>query len=136
MARIMAFDFGTKRIGIAVTDPLQIIATGLTTVSTPTIFDFLTDYLRHEIVELFVVGEATNFDGTLTHSSLPAQKFVEELQKRFPLIPIRREDERYTSKYAAQALVRSGVRKKQRQNKALLDEVSAVIILQTYLGHI
>ncbi len=131
----MAIDYGMKRTGIAVTDPLQIIATGLTAVDTKNIFDFLKDYLKTEEVEQFVVGYPIHLDSNESPMSLAVDKFIEDLQKNHPTIPVDREDERFTSKMAAQSLVQSGVRKKKRQNKKLLDEVSAVLILQGYLGH-
>ncbi|MGB1207259.1 MAG: Holliday junction resolvase RuvX [Chitinophagales bacterium] len=135
MGRILAIDFGKKRTGLAVTDPLQIIATGLKTVETEKVLDFLKKYVVQENVECFVVGLPLNLDGTPTDATFASNEFVKKLQKLFPNIPIEREDERYTSKMAARTLVLSGVKKKKRRNKKLLDEVSATIILQSYLGH-
>lgn len=134
MKRIMAFDYGTKRIGIAVTDPFQIIASGLATVETKNIIDFLKDYLKNEVVETFVVGLPKSLQNELTHSSEVVDNFIKTLQKSFPEIPIVTVDERFTSKMAFQTMIDSGLRKKQRQNKALIDEISATIILQSYLS--
>jgi len=135
MARIVAIDYGTRRVGIAVTDPLQIIATGLTTVDAAKALDFLVNYAKNEEVELFVVGDPVSLNGTPTHATEPTNRFVEQLKKALPHIPIAREDERFTSKEAMQTLILSGVRKKKRRNKKLLDEISATLILQSYLGH-
>ncbi|MGB1242045.1 MAG: Holliday junction resolvase RuvX, partial [Chitinophagales bacterium] len=126
MARILAIDYGMKRTGLAVTDPMQIIATGLTAVDTKNIFDFLKDYLNSEEVEQFVVGYPIHLDGNESPMSLAVDRFIEKLQKNHPHIPVDKEDERFTSQMAARALVQSGVKKKKRQNKKLLDEVSAV----------
>lgn len=131
--RIMAFDYGLKRIGIAVSDPLQIIATGLTTVGTATVFDFIKQYVAQELVVCFVVGDPRNLDNTPAQIADSVEAFVGQLEQRYPHIPLHRIDERFTSKMAAQTLVMSGLKKKQRQNKALLDEVSATLILQTYM---
>lgn len=133
MARILALDFGTKRIGIAITDELQIIASGLTTVNTKNIFSFLTDYLKKENVELFIVGEPKQLDNTLSESEQYIKPFLLKLSQTFPKIPIKRVDERFTSKIAFQSMIDSGLKKKQRQNKALIDEISATLILQSYL---
>ncbi len=134
MARILAIDYGKKRIGIAVTDELQLIASGLTTVATPEIFDFLTTYLNDEKVVLFLVGEPKQMDYTASESEELIIPFVKKLKEVFPKIPIERVDERFTSKMAFQTMIDSGLKKKQRQNKALIDEISATIILQTYLS--
>ncbi len=135
VARILAIDYGKRRTGFAVTDPLQIIATGLTAVDTTAIFDFLKEYLKNEEVEQFVVGYPLHLDESESEMSLAVDKFIEELQKNHPHIPVAKEDERYTSQMAAQSLFQSGVKKKKRRNKKLLDEVSAVLILQRFLGH-
>lgn len=132
--RIMAFDYGLKRTGIAVSDPLQIIANGLTTVATDQLFDFIKRYLSQENVVTFVVGDPRNLDNTPAEIADAVHAFVAQLAQLYPHIPIHRIDERFTSKIAAQSLVMSGVKKKQRQNKALLDEVSATIILQSYMA--
>jgi|SRR6185437_16869448 len=133
MPRILAIDFGTKRTGIAVTDPMQMIATGLTTVETPAVFDYLSKYLEKEPVEMFVVGEAKNLDGTEAQSAPAIHAFIDQLRKKFPNIPIEKQDERYTSKMAFQTMIDSGLSKSQRRNKRLVDEISAVIILQSYM---
>jgi putative Holliday junction resolvase len=135
LARILALDYGEKRTGIAITDELQIIASGLTTVETKHVFSFLTDYLKKENVELFLVGEPKQMNNTESESEQFIKLFVEKLGQTFPKIPIKRVDERFTSKMAFQAMIESGLKKKQRQNKALVDEISATIILQTYLYH-
>ena len=133
LGRILAFDFGEKRTGIAVTDELQIIASGLTTVDTKKIFSFLTGYLKNETVELFIVGEPKQMNNTASESEQFIQPFVKKLSTTFPKIPIKRIDERFTSKMAFQSMIDSGLKKKQRQNKALVDEISATLILQSYL---
>ncbi len=133
MARILAIDYGKKRTGIAVTDELQLIASGLTTVATHTLFEFLTAYLKNEQVELFLVGEPKQMNYTASESEQFILPFVEKLKKMFPKISIERVDERFTSKMAVQTMIDSGLRKKQRQNKALVDEISATIMLQSYL---
>lgn len=132
MAQIMALDYGTKRTGIAVTDEEQIIASGLTTVLTDRLMDFLHQYVRRHQVEAFVLGDPKRLDGSPTHTSAAVQQFQEELSAVFGR-PVYRVDERFTSKMAVQAIVQSGLKKKQRQNKQLVDEVSATIILQSYL---
>ncbi len=134
MARILAIDYGKKRIGIAITDELQLIASGLTTVYTNEIFEFLMEYTKNEHVELFLVGEPKQMDNSASESEVLIIPFIEELKKLFPAIPIERVDERFTSKMAFQTMIDSGLKKKQRQNKALIDEISATIILQTYLN--
>ncbi|MDO6759075.1 Holliday junction resolvase RuvX [Tamlana sp. 2_MG-2023] len=133
MGRILALDFGTKRTGIAVTDVLQIIASGLTTVSTKELLSFLKDYTQKEDVELFLVGEPKQMDNTASESEAYIIPFIAKLEKAFPKIPIKRVDERFTSKMAFQTMIDSGLKKKQRKNKALIDEISATIILQDYL---
>jgi len=133
MKRILALDYGTKRTGIAVTDELQLIASGLTTVLTKDIFTFLKEYISKEQVELFVIGEPKQLNNTESESEVFIKAFIVKLKKLFPEIPIVRVDERFTSKMAFQTLIDSGLSKKQRQNKALVDEVSATLILQNYL---
>ncbi len=133
MARILAIDYGKKRIGIAITDKLQLIASGLTTVPTAKIFDFLKTYTHKENVELFLVGEPKQMDNTPSQSETLIIPFLKKLNELFPEIPIERVDERFTSKMAFQTMIDSGLKKKQRQNKALVDEISATIILQSYL---
>jgi len=133
MARILAIDYGTKRTGIAITDELQIIASGLTTVNTKEIFSFLKTYTSKEQVELFLVGEPKQMDNTASESEVFISKFLDKLEKRFPNIPVKRVDERFTSKMAFQTMIDSGLKKNQRKNKALVDEISATLILQSYL---
>ncbi len=133
LGRILAFDYGEKRTGLAVTDELQIIASGLTTVATKKIFSFLTDYLKNETVELFIVGEPKQLNSKESESEQFIKPFIQKLKTTFPKIPIKRVDERFTSKMAFQSIIDSGLKKKQRQNKALIDEISATLILQTYL---
>lgn len=133
MGRIMAIDYGRKRTGLAVTDELQLIATGLATVETHRLAAYLDEYLRKESVELFVVGEAKHLDNTPSESARFIEPFVATLRKRYPSIPIERIDERFTSKIAFQAMIDGGLSRKQRQNKGLIDTVSAVLILQNYM---
>jgi putative Holliday junction resolvase len=135
MARILSIDYGGKRTGLAVTDPLKIIATGLQTVETPKLVSFLKDYFSKETVELVIIGMPVNWDDTATHATPLVQKFIKEFQKNFPSIPIKEVDERFTSKLASQAMLQMGLKKKQRQNKAMLDEIAATIMLQEYLQH-
>jgi len=136
MGRILAIDYGQKRVGIAVTDPMQIIANGLTTVPSAKIFDFLKDYFQKETVDLILVGLPMQMNATPSESSRFIEPFVKKLAKDFPAIPIERVDERFTSKMAFQTMIDSGINKKNRQNKALIDTISATIILQTYLESI
>ncbi|MBO7490761.1 MAG: Holliday junction resolvase RuvX [Bacteroidales bacterium] len=133
MGRIMAIDYGIKRTGLAVTDELQLIATALTTVETPKLMPFIDDYLKKEPVECFVVGEAKHLNNTPSESAQYIEPFVEKLRNKYPQIPIERIDERFTSKIAFQAMIDGGLSRKQRQNKALIDSVSAVLILQNYM---
>ena len=132
MARILALDYGTKRTGIAVTDELQLIASGLTTVNTNELLPFLKKYLETEDVALILLGEPKRLNNVASDVEVNIQKFRESLEK-ITSIPIKRVDERFTSKIAAQSMLDSGMKKKQRKNKALLDEISATIILQSYL---
>ncbi len=133
MGRILALDYGSKRTGIAITDELQLIASGLTTVATSELLPFLKSYIASEEVELILVGEPKQKVGN--HSSIEEeiQKFLKKFQITFPDLAVKRVDERYTSKMAFQTMIDSGLKKKQRQNKALIDEISATIILQQYL---
>lgn len=133
MGRIMAIDYGRKRTGLAVTDPLQLIATGLTTVETHNLMPFLTTYCQKEEVDAFVVGEAKRMDNSPSESAQYIEPFVEKLQQQFPDKQLFRIDERFTSKMAFQTMIDGGLKKKQRQDKALIDTVSAVIILQSYM---
>jgi len=134
--RVMAFDYGTKRIGVAVTDPLQIIATGLDTVHPNQIVDFLKRYMQTEQVERFVVGEPKQMDNTPSQSAIHVKGFVNLLKKTFPDIPIEMLDERFTSKMASATIAQSGMGKKARQNKELVDNISAVILLQGWMSKV
>ena len=136
MARILAIDFGTKRSGIAVTDQLQIIVSGLDTVDTPTLKNYIIDYCKLEEVEKIVIGRPTHRDGTETKLFKTINELVEQLKKKLPSIKFDFEDESFTSQEAKQIILRSGYSKKKRRNKGLVDRVSAVLILQNYLGHI
>ena len=129
----MSIDYGKKRTGLAVTDPLQIIANGLVTVATSELFDFLRDYVGKESVERIVIGEPKQSDGSPSENMGRVRQFVSCWRKAFPEIPIEFYDERFTSVLAHRAMIDGGLRKKKRQDKALVDEVSATIILQSYL---
>jgi putative Holliday junction resolvase len=133
MGRILALDYGEKRTGIAVTDELQIIASGLTTVETTQLLDFLKAYTKKEDVELIIMGLPKQLNNLASESEPYIQNFLRQLQEYLPQIPIKRIDERFTSKLAFQTMIESGLKKKKRQNKALVDEISATIILQSYL---
>lgn len=133
MARILAIDYGHVRCGIAVTDELQIIASGLTTVVTKDLLPFLKKYFTEEAVELVVIGEPKQLNNEASQSEVYIQEFLEKFYTTFPEMPVKRVDERFTSKMAFQTMIDSGLKKKQRQNKALVDEISATIILQSYL---
>lgn len=133
MPRILSIDYGLKRTGLAVTDPLKIIATGLTTVDSKQLISFLKDYFSKEEVELIIIGEPKNWDDTDTHATPLVEKCIEELQKKFPHIPIKKVDERFTSKMAKDSMLEMGLKKKQRRDKKLLDEIAATIMLQEYL---
>ena len=129
----MAIDYGGKRTGIAVTDPLQIIATGLTTISSPDLIPFLKKYVKEEQVELILVGLPKNWDESDTHGTPLAKKAIAAIKKEFPQIPVKDVDERYTSKMAKDAMLQMGLKKKDRRDKKLVDEIAATIILQEYL---
>jgi putative Holliday junction resolvase len=133
MSRILAIDYGKVRTGIAVTDELQIIASGLTTVATSDLIPFLTAYTQKEKVALFLVGLPKQMDNSDSESEVLIAPFLEKLKKQFPKTPMQRVDERFTSKMAFQTMLDGGMKKKQRQNKELIDEISATIILQSYL---
>jgi len=135
MPRIIAIDFGLKRTGLAVTDPLKIIATGLTTVESSKLISFLKDYFKKESVELILIGEPKNLDDTDTHATPLVRQIIIKLKKEFPAIPLQTVDERYSSKMASRAMIDMGMKKKQRRNKALIDEISATILLQAYLAN-
>jgi len=134
MARILAIDYGKKRTGIAVTDELQIIASGLTTVSTKELILFLQDYIKKESVELFLIGLPKQMNNEPSESEALIIPFLKKLKATFPKIPYMRVDERFTSKIAFQTMIDSGLSKKQRKNKALVDKISATLILQSYLN--
>ncbi len=136
MARLMAIDYGSKRVGIAVTDPLQIIATGLTTVHSQDLIEFLKTYISKEEVECIIVGEPKRLNNEPSDSSRFIEPFVVHLKRTFPAIKVERMDERFTSKMAFQTMIDSGLKKKARQNKELVDEISATIILQSYMNKI
>jgi putative Holliday junction resolvase len=133
MGRILSIDYGKKRTGIAVTDDLQIIANGLTTVGAEEVFSFLKTYSQKENIALFLVGKPKQMDYTDSSACEYIEPFVEKLQKEFPHIPIKRVDVRFTSKMAFQTMIDAGLNKKKRQNKALIDTISATIMLQSYL---
>ncbi len=133
MARIVSIDYGKKRTGLAVTDPLQIIPGGLATVSTSTLFEFLSDYVQKEQVERIVIGEPRQPNGQPSENLARVQQFVNRWRKAMPQIPIEYYDERYTSVLAHQTMLDAGLKKKARQDKALVDEISATIILEDYM---
>jgi putative Holliday junction resolvase len=135
LPRILAIDYGLKRTGLAVTDPLKIIATGLTTVASKQLISFLKNYFSKEDVELIIIGEPKNLDDSDTHATQLVRNTIKDLQKNFPSIPVKTVDERFTSKMASRAMIEMGLKKKQRQNKALVDEIAATIMLQDFLQH-
>ncbi|WP_010254345.1 Holliday junction resolvase RuvX [Myroides injenensis] len=134
MARLLAIDFGKKRTGIAITDELQIIASGLTTVETEKLLPFLKDYFSKENVERVIIGEPKRMNDEPSEVTPLIEAFIVKFKTLFPLIPVERMDERFTSKMAFQTMIDSGLKKKQRQNKALIDEIAATIILQDYMN--
>lgn len=133
MSKIIAIDYGLKRCGIAATDDLQIIASSLPTVETKNIFTFLTDYFQKNKVEIIVLGEPKRMDTSDTHNSQPVRDFRKKIEELFPDKKVKMVDERFTSKMAFQTMIDGGLSKKKRQNKGLVDEISATIILQSYL---
>ncbi|HSJ11342.1 MAG TPA: Holliday junction resolvase RuvX [Gillisia sp.] len=133
MGRILALDYGLKRTGIAVTDEMQIIASGLATVPTKELMQYLEKYFKAENVELVLVGEPKQMDNTASQSEVTILEFIAKFREKFPEMELKRVDERFTSKMAVRTMIDSGLKKKKRQDKALLDEISATIILQTYL---
>ena len=134
MARILSIDYGKKRTGIAVTDPMQIIATGLTTIDSHELIPFLKKYLEIETVELIIIGMPLNLDNSDTQGTEPAKKAIERIKKAFPQMPIKEVDERYTSKMAKSAMIEMGMKKKDRQVKGNVDVIAATIMLQEYMG--
>jgi putative Holliday junction resolvase len=133
MGRILAIDYGQKRVGIAVTDELQIIANSLTTIAAKDILSFLKDYISKEKVDCFVVGEPKQMNNLPSESTKFIEPFIKQLKKLFPEIEVKRIDERFTSKIASQTMLTAGLKKKDRQNKEMIDTISACIILQSYL---
>jgi putative Holliday junction resolvase len=133
LARIICIDYGGKRCGLAVTDPLQIIATALTTVATKELYTYLTNYFAKEQVELILIGEPLNLDDSPTHATPLVKKAIVALNKKFPTIPVQTVDERYSSKNAVRAMVEMGMKKKERQDKKNVDQIAATILLQEYL---
>ena len=133
MGRIMAIDYGKVRTGLAVTDPVRIIATALATVETPTLLSFLKDYCAREEVDIFVVGEAKHMDNTPSESMALIEPFVQRLKETFPEKEVARVDERFTSKMAFQTMIDSGLKKKQRRDKGMIDQIAATIMLQDFM---
>jgi len=133
LPRIICIDYGGKRTGLAVTDPLKIIASALTTIETKSLIPFLKDYFSKEAVELILIGEPLNLDNSATHATPLVQEAIKRLKKEFPLIPLTTIDERYTSKMASRAMVEMGMKKKDRQKKGNIDQIAATIMLQEYL---
>jgi len=134
VGRVVAIDYGARRTGIAVTDELQLIASGLTTVATEELLLYLQQYVSEETVSAFVVGEPRQMNNAPSESEALIQVFLTKLSDTFPEIPVERQDERFTSKMAFQTMIDSGLSKKKRRNKALVDEISATLILQAYLN--
>jgi putative Holliday junction resolvase len=134
MARILCIDYGGKRTGLAVTDPLKIIATALTTVATKDLVPYLKNYFRQEQVELILIGMPKNWDDSDTHATPLVHQAIQKLKKEFPAIPVKEVDERYTSRLASQAMIAMGMKKKQRQVKGNVDQIAAAIMLQEYLN--
>ncbi|WP_281614316.1 Holliday junction resolvase RuvX [Flammeovirga sp. SubArs3] len=133
MGRILAIDYGTKRTGFAVTDPMKIIASSLETVQTNVAMQFIKDYLAKEEVDQFVIGLPVGLDGLETDNTKPTKSFAKKLQQNFPNIPLAYIDERFTSKMAEQSMLASGMKKKDRRVKGNVDKISAAIILQSYM---
>lgn len=136
VGRILAIDYGRKKSGVAVTDPMKIIANGLTTVPSHELFEFVEKYMQQEEVEMIVMGYPKQTTGEESESMKYIQPFVNRLQNKYPQLPVTWVDERFTSKIAFQAMIDGGLKKKARQNKAMVDKVSATIILQTYMEQI
>lgn len=133
MGRLIGIDYGTKRVGLASTDPLKLIANTLTTIHAKDVIQYLKDYMVKEDVECFVVGKPMRLDGTDSQSAVHVEKFVHLLRKNFPLIPVEMIDERFTSAIAKRSMLEMGLKKKDRANKSTVDQISAVLILQTYM---
>jgi putative Holliday junction resolvase len=133
MARILAIDYGLKRTGIAVTDPLKIIATALTTIDSARIFTFLEEYFNRETVELILIGDPRNLDDSPTNLSADVQRIIGIMQKKFPAIPVKTVDERYSSVMASRAMVDMGMKKSRRREKGQVDQIAAAMMLQEYL---
>jgi putative Holliday junction resolvase len=133
MARILSLDYGKKRTGIAVTDPLQIIASGLTTVDTQQLFDFLKDYISKEVVEKIIIGLPYQLDGSPTDATAAVLHCIRRLKNSFPTIPVVSVDEQFSSKMASRAMLDMGLKKKDRQKKGLVDEIAATLLLQEYM---
>ena len=133
MGKALGIDYGTKRTGISITDSMRIIASGLTTIRTHLIDNFIADIVQKDDIDCFVIGDPRNLDGTSTDSTSHVNGFIRRLQREYPNIPIHQIDERFTSKMAKRSILASGMKKKVRQDKALVDEVSATIILQSFL---
>lgn len=133
MGRLFAIDYGRKRVGIAVTDELQIIANALTTVRTADIFDFISQYLSDNVVDAFIIGYPLNMNGQPSESTKDIEPFVNKLRKTHPSIPIYRVDERFTSVIAKDVILQTGIKKVKRQDKSLVDKISATIILQSFM---
>ncbi|MDQ6815032.1 MAG: Holliday junction resolvase RuvX [Bacteroidota bacterium] len=136
MPRILSIDYGSKRTGLAVTDPLQIIAAGLAGIHTKDLENFLGEYFKKEHVEKVIIGHPTNWNDSDTHATPLVHAFINRFKKVFPNMPIIKVDERFTSKLAVQSMIESGMKKKNRQNKQLVDEIAATIMLQQYLDSI
>lgn len=135
MARILSIDYGIKRTGIAVTDDFQIIASGLTTIPSAELLPFLKTYFSKENVEKVIIGEPKQMNGLPSESAEIIEQFIIQFQNEFQTMPLERIDERFTSKMAFQTMIDSGLKKKQRQNKGLIDEIAATILLQDYLNY-
>jgi putative holliday junction resolvase len=136
MARILAIDYGLKRTGLAVTDPLKIIATALDTIESARIFTFLDAYFKKEAVELILIGEPKNLDDSDTHASADVRRIIQKLGEKFPSIPVQTIDERYTSKMASRALHEMGLKRNKRREKGIIDQVAATMMLQEYLANL
>ena len=135
MGRLLAIDYGRKRVGIAVSDPLKLIANGLETVHSKDIFSFLENYFKSEEVDIVIIGYPKQMNNTPSESVVFVNSFIEKFRNKFPDMPVELVDERFTSKLAVQSMIDSGIKKKQRQNKELIDKVSATIILQSYMEY-